>query len=280
MHLLYHKTVSNALYKVYIVLLAFTIYAAQKSQNNSALTINYWLEDGTLINSQTFDYYRVSAGGIPVYTLGAIYAAQKSQNNSALTINYWLEDGTLINSQTFDYYRVSAGGIPVYTLGENYSINVPAGYTLITQAPDTVQVPALNRGVINLYVQPDGTNADGSAEALQAALNGTTYLGEQVSESIANALGRPELSGQTPLAGSSLSSPAGQTSASSQPSSSASSSASRSSSSQKSPDTGIALGTGGYIFSGSMGAIALSGLLLKNRRKGRNPGVLPGSARG
>lgn len=201
-------------------------------------------------------------------TLAAIYAAQKSQNNSALTINYWLEDGTLINSQTFDYYRVSAGGIPVYTLGENYSINVPAGYTLITQAPDTVQVPALNRGVINFYVQPDGTNADGSAEALQAALNGTTYLGEQVSESIANALGRPELAGQTPLAGSSLSSPAGQTSASSQPSSSASSSASRSSSSQKSPDTGIALGTGGYIFSGSMGAIALSGLLLKNRRKG------------
>ena len=190
-------------------------------------------------------------------TLAAIYAAQKSQNNSALTLNYWLEDGTLINSQTFDYYRAAAGGTPVYTLGENYSVNVPAGYTLISQAPESIQVPARNRGVIDLYVKPDGTNADGSAQALQAALNGTTYLGEQVSESIANALGRPELAGQTPLAGSEL------TSSGSSSSTPASSSTGRS----KSPDTAVNAGISGYILKGGIAAAAAILLAGWSRRK-------------
>lgn len=132
-------------------------------------------------------------------TLAQIYNAQGDQQFSVLTINYWLEDGTLVNSQTFQYFRASAGGTPVYTLNENYVVNVPAGYTLITPAPESIQIGPNSRGVTNLYVARDGTGLDGSADALFAAQNGTKYLGEGVSEDLANAIGRPDLVGKEPL---------------------------------------------------------------------------------
>ena len=140
---------------------------------------------------------------IPVITddtvLNTIYGAQKKDSTSALTVNLWLPDGTLVNSQTFKYYRAAGGGTPVYTLDTNYAVNVPAGYILTSDVPSSVQIPANTRGVLDLYVQYDGTEADGSPAALQKAMSGVTYKGEEVSASIANALGNSALAGPAEL---------------------------------------------------------------------------------
>ena len=132
-------------------------------------------------------------------TLAAIYSSQVSSPSSLLTVNSWLEDGTLVNSQTFGYYSASAGGTPVRFLNENYAIHVPEGYERITQPPQSIQVGGNDRGIIDLYVVGDGTDADGSITAIQDALNGTIYLGEVIDQTMADVIGRPDLANKPAL---------------------------------------------------------------------------------
>lgn len=133
-------------------------------------------------------------------TLNEIYAAQKNTaSHHSVTVNLWLPDGSLVNSQTFCFYRVIAGAMPHALYNENFGVNVPAGYVLTSEIPQDIEAPINTRTVLDLYVEYDGTDADGAPAALQAAKTGVTYKAEEISANTADFLRMPALAGPAEL---------------------------------------------------------------------------------
>ncbi len=133
-------------------------------------------------------------------TLNAIYAAQKNtSSHHAVTVNLWLPDGSLVNSQTFCFYRGMAGAMPRAIYNENFGVNVPAGYVLTSEVPQSIEAPINTRTVLDLYVDYDGTNADGAPAALQVAKTGVTYKAEEIPANSADLLRMPALAGPAEL---------------------------------------------------------------------------------